>query len=107
MVVRSDGRGRCFPGGISSFRENEGVTLRREVQEETGLEIVSSRLLWTYHSHVYLPSQVAVFLAEAQGTPRDSWEGRVELVPRSELRKNLFAIHQPIADYLETGEMHA
>ncbi len=103
MVERSDGRGRCFPGGIAWFRESEEATLRREVKEETGLRVTCCRLLWRYHTRVYLPSRVAVFLAEVEGEPHDSWEGQVLLVPKSDIRQQLFKIHVPIADYLESN----
>lgn|SRR5487761_289394 len=101
MVERSDGRGRCFPGGVAHFRESEESTLRREIEEETGLRVSACRLLWRYHNRIYIPSQVAVYQVEAAGKPRDSWEGRVQLVPLAQVRDHLFPIHAPIADFLE------
>ncbi len=101
MVERSDGRGICFPGGMAFWREDEAASLRREVREETGLEVTRCRFLWRYHNRHYLPSSVAVYETETTGTPRGSWEGRVVRVPIEKLRQELFPIHLPIVAYLE------
>lgn len=104
MVERSDGRGICFPGGMAFWGENDAASLRREIREETGLEVTGCRFLWRYHNRHYLPSSVAVYETETTGTPRGSWEGGVVRVPIGKLRQELFPIHRPIVDYLEQEE---
>jgi ADP-ribose pyrophosphatase YjhB (NUDIX family) len=105
MVERSDGRGRCFPGGMAFWGESEESSLRREVREETGLQVLQCQYLWTYHNRHYLPSSVAVYQVETTGAVRGSWEGAVVRVPAGELEHNLFPIHAPILEYLRAQGM--
>lgn len=44
VIQRNDGRGLSLPGGIASWKEAEEETLRREVQEETGLRVTGPDL---------------------------------------------------------------
>ncbi|MGH9393992.1 MAG: NUDIX domain-containing protein [Terriglobales bacterium] len=74
---RSDGLGWAFPGGTALFWENPEQTLRRELLEETGMEMVSCRALFQYRDCAFVPSRISVFAAEVAGTPRGSWEGEV------------------------------
>lgn len=75
---RSDGLGWAFPGGTARWRESPEHCLRRELREETGLELTDCRLWFTYSDGHYVPSRVSVFTATAIGEPRPSWEGRAE-----------------------------
>lgn len=48
MVQRSDNRQWTFPGGYCDLGENAAHTAVREIQEETGLQAVPTRLLGVY-----------------------------------------------------------
>jgi 8-oxo-dGTP pyrophosphatase MutT (NUDIX family) len=75
VIHRNDGRGLCLPGGLSAWREAEEETLRREVEEETGLTVSGNKLLMHYHCTVDFPADIAVFEVQATGELKDSWEG--------------------------------
>lgn len=63
--------------------------MRREVLEETGLEIRQSRWLFEYRTAADVPCALAVFEAEARGTLRESWEGSPVWLPADEFRSKL------------------
>jgi len=48
LVNRSDGNGYCLPGGIMHWNETIADSLKREVKEETGLEIEILKLFNNY-----------------------------------------------------------
>jgi 8-oxo-dGTP pyrophosphatase MutT (NUDIX family) len=75
LIERNDGRGYSFPGGLSMPWETADQAMRREVLEETGLEIGKSRLLFEYRASHEVPCILSVFEAEASGKLADSWEG--------------------------------
>jgi 8-oxo-dGTP diphosphatase len=75
LVERNDGRGYSFPGGLAMPWETAEQTMRREVLEETGLEILKSRLLFEYRASNEIPCILSVFEAEASGELVGSWEG--------------------------------
>ncbi|HXE31345.1 MAG TPA: NUDIX domain-containing protein [Terriglobales bacterium] len=97
LQQRADGLGWAFPGGMSWFWETEEQTLRREVKEETGLEITRLRREFVYHDRHYLPSRIAVFACEASGEPRGSWEGEPRWMPLPP-REAFFAAQLSILD---------
>ena len=65
--------------------------MRREVREETGLEVQRSQLLFEYHNAIDVRSWVSVFAAEAHGSLQESWEGVPLWVTTAELRANVVA----------------
>jgi 8-oxo-dGTP pyrophosphatase MutT (NUDIX family) len=75
LIERNDGRGYSFPGGLAMPWETAEQTVKREVLEETGLEIGESRLLFEYRASHEVPCMLSVFEAEASGELTDSWEG--------------------------------
>jgi 8-oxo-dGTP diphosphatase len=75
LIERNDGRGYSFPGGLAMPWETAEQTMRREVLEETGLEISTARLLFEYRTSREVPCALSVFEAEASGKLAGSWEG--------------------------------
>ena len=91
VIDRSDGRGYSFPGGVCNLKETAEKAMRREVREETGLEVQQSQLLFEYCNVVGVRSRVSVFAAEAHGSLQESWEGVPLWVTMAELRANVVA----------------
>ena len=89
VLERSDGLGLAFPGGLINPWESEEQALARELQEETGLRLARCSFLLRYATSVPYRSQVAIYLAEAQGELRPSWEGIPRWVDFSELQQRL------------------
>ncbi|HLX76772.1 MAG TPA: NUDIX domain-containing protein [Terriglobales bacterium] len=104
VVERSDGLGLAFPGGLALFWESDERTLARELLEETGLRLTSHSLLLRYSASVPYPSRVSVFLAEAEGELRPSWEGIPCWVDFADLQQRLMLNQRPI---LEQGVLGA
>jgi 8-oxo-dGTP pyrophosphatase MutT (NUDIX family) len=93
IIERSDGRGWCFPGGLSRPGESPEATVRREVLEETGLVITSCRLLFDVDERI---THTHVFAAEIEGNVKDSWEGEPRWVSLSELQSKIYLAHRPV-----------
>jgi len=91
VINRSDGRGYSFPGGVCNWKEPAEQAMRREVREETGLEVQRSQLLFEYRNVIDVRSWVSVFTAEARGSLQESWEGVPLWVTMAELRANVVA----------------
>lgn len=104
VIERSDGLGLAFPGGLARFGEPEESALIRELREETGLSLTSYSLLFHYSTSVPYPSCVSVYVAEAEGELRASWEGIPRWVNFSELQQRLMPNQRPI---LEQGWIRA
>lgn len=98
VIERSDGLGLAFPGGLAHFWESAEHALARELREETGLRLTSCSLLLRYAISVPYPSRVSVFLAEAEGEPRASWEGIPCWVDFSQLQQRLMLNQRPILE---------
>ncbi|HEV2118209.1 MAG TPA: NUDIX domain-containing protein [Terriglobales bacterium] len=104
VVERSDGLGLAFPGGLAHFWESDEHALARELLEETGLRLTSHALLLRYTTAIPYPSRVSVFLVEAEGELRPSWEGIPCWVEFSDLQERLMLNQRPI---LEQGVLDA
>lgn len=96
MIERNDGRGLSLPGGLSSWREPEEVTLRREVREETGLQVIGLSLRTSYPSKAELPCFISVFQVQVSGKIRESWEGTPRWMTIAEIESTLLESQQPV-----------
>jgi 8-oxo-dGTP pyrophosphatase MutT (NUDIX family) len=89
VIDRNDARGFSFPGGLAHPGETAEQTMRREVEEETGLRVEKSSFLFTYHSTADIPCVVSVFEVEASGSLAESWEGSPRWLSRAEIKPRL------------------
>ena len=103
VIERSDGLGLAFPGGLAHFWESDEHTLARELKEETGLRLGAHSLLLRYSIPVPYPCRVSVFLAEAEGEQRPSWEGIPCWVDFSQLQQRLMLNQRPILEQAALG----
>lgn len=101
VIRRNDGRGLSLPGGIAGWRESEESTLRREVQEETGLHVTSLELKTRYHSRSDVPCFISVFEVNASGELQDSWEGSACWMTIEELEPQLLVSQRPALEYMK------
>ncbi len=101
VIERNDGRGLSLPGGLSSCREQEETTLRREVHEETGLEVIGLALKTRYPSKAELPCFISVFEAEVRGEVRESWEGTPRWKTIAEIESELLTSQQPVIELMK------
>ena len=75
LSVRSDLRGWELPGGNSEAGESGEDAVRREVLEETGLEVEVERLTGVYHRSGFRPHTARVYRCRASpDEPRTSSE---------------------------------
>ena len=107
VIDRSDGFGLAFPGGVGRRGEDPARTVLREVREETGLEIFSARLLFSFKDDSFYPAHTFVFAAEAGGQMRGSWEGAVTLASLDELRTRIIRSQQSVVQWLEREQMES
>jgi 8-oxo-dGTP pyrophosphatase MutT (NUDIX family) len=100
VIERSDGYGLSFPGGISWPWEKPEQTLRREVAEETGLQITTVADNFHFRHSNPFPTSTYVFQVTATGEVRSSWEGVVRVVTLDELKTGVMSQQQPVVDYI-------
>jgi 8-oxo-dGTP pyrophosphatase MutT (NUDIX family) len=100
VIDRTDGRGLSFPGGIALPWEKAEETMRREVLEETGLQIEKASLLFEYPSSADIPCRLTVFEGAATGKITESWEGLPRWLPWTEIRTLLLPSQREIVDRL-------
>ncbi len=75
LTVRSDLRGWELPGGHADPAETGEEALRREVLEETGVEVAVERLVGDYERTGFLPHTARVYRCRpVGGAPRPSLE---------------------------------
>ena len=101
VIVRNDGRGVSLPGGIARWKESEQETLRREVREETGLNVSGGgELRLQYYSTTDVPCTISVFEAQASGELKHSWEGSPQWMTIDELEPRFLRSQRPVLDVL-------
>lgn len=103
VIDRSDGRGLSFPGGLAWPWETAEQTMRRELLEETGLQIEKASLLFEYRTSADVRCILSVFEAETSGNLADSWEGSPLWLPFSEIRPSLLPSQKEIVDRILGG----
>lgn len=100
VIHRNDGRGLCLPGGFVGWRENLDAAVRREVVEETGLQVTNAVLKKNYHSNADLPCNISVFEVEADGELMESWEGSPRWLTIPELEPQLLESQRPVLELM-------
>lgn len=100
VIDRSDGRGLSFPGGLAMPWETAENAMKREVAEETGLRVKRSLQLFEYCSSADVPVVITAFAVEADGDPKDSWEGSAVWLPLTDIRHRLLPSQKEIPERL-------
>jgi 8-oxo-dGTP diphosphatase len=103
LAIRDDLRGWELPGGTLEPGEQPEEALRREVREETGLEVEVTRHVGDYIRSGFRPHTARVYCCRPSGGAlRISDETReLRFAPPSDLPETLFAWYRgPIADAL-------
>jgi 8-oxo-dGTP pyrophosphatase MutT (NUDIX family) len=101
LIQRNDGRGVSLPGGIAGWREVEERALRREVAEETGLQVTSTVQLTRYQNTVDIPCLTFVFEAEVSGDLKESWEGTPAWMTVAELEPQIVESQRPVLEWMK------
>ncbi|MGC1371672.1 MAG: NUDIX domain-containing protein [Candidatus Sulfotelmatobacter sp.] len=100
VIDRSDGRGLSFPGGLAMPWEPAEDAMKREVLEETGLQVKHSVQLFEYFNSADIPVVITAFAVEADGNPKGSWEGSPLWLPLTDIRSRLLPSQKEIPDRL-------
>ncbi len=93
MIARRDGNGYGLPGGHLKLHETAEEAAHREVEEETGLQLESARVIGTLSGRrpgTWVRTVDVVYEGRvASGTLRSSREGRCEWVEFERVRDHL------------------
>jgi|tagenome__1003787_1003787.scaffolds.fasta_scaffold20329051_1 8-oxo-dGTP pyrophosphatase MutT (NUDIX family) len=100
VIERNDGYGLSFPGGMSRFGEKPENTVRREVLEETGLQVTGAEFKFQFQHPVPFPTLTHVFEVRTSGELKSSWEGAVRVVTLAELKHRVMVPQTPVVEYI-------
>ncbi len=101
-IERSDGLGLGFPGGNAHPWESDEKAVRREVREETGIELRKVEFLFRFESSVFYPVTTSVYEAEGEGNSSGSWEGQARVATLDELDARIIPSQRAIVEYLKS-----
>jgi len=103
---RNDPKGLALPGGFVDVGESVEDALRREMQEETNLDVQISSLLGVYSEPRRDPrfhTASVVFIAQAQGQPKggdDAKEAKLYALEEIPMDQLVFDHSEILKDYL-------
>jgi 8-oxo-dGTP pyrophosphatase MutT (NUDIX family) len=100
VIRRNDGRGVCFPGGLSLPWESDEKALIREIKEETGLSCESFEFAFRYEIDTDIAARIAVFDVQATGQLRGSWEGTPVWVKIEDVQQDILKSQKYVVDRL-------
>lgn len=106
LAVRHELRGWELPGGEAEPGESDEAALRRELREETGLDVAPERFVGEYVRTGFRPHTAAVWLCRpAGGALRPSRETpRLHWFDEGALPRTIFPWHRgPLLDALHHG----
>ena len=102
----NDPKGLALPGGFVDVGESVEDALRREMQEETNLNVQISKLLGVYSDPTRDPrfhTASVVFIAQAQGQPKggdDAKEAKLYALEEIPMDQLVFDHSEILKDYL-------
>lgn len=108
LLKRTSPRAWELPGGYLEPHENPAGGLRREVREETGLEVRLERLLGWYHRTGFRPHRSPIYVCTpAGGAVRLSHEAvAIDFFPITGLPLGLFPWYREIIRDAAAGVAH-
>ena len=103
LAVRSDLRGWELPGGTLELGESNEEALRRELREETSLDVAVGRFVGEYIRSGFRPHTARVYLCEVRGGTAQPGDETCQLdwFRPEDLPATLFPwYHEPLRDAL-------
>ena len=108
LLLRTSPRAWELPGGAVETGESPDIAVRREVKEETGLDVEIVRLLGHYRRTGFRPHRSPIYVCRPiGGTLRRNWESiRVQWFPVEALPDGLFPWYVPVIRDAAAGVTH-
>ena len=119
LVKRTDNGQWCLPGGFSNLGENAAYTAVRETMEETGLQVIPTRLLgvfsppklWVYPNGDQTQSLISLFDCHTVGgnlqpdqieTSAIAWMSPTEIIANT-THPLMRSLHRAVVEHLDDG----